>query len=55
MLTTKKDLDDIFDLMLEMTKKEIIEAKNKSFYSKDLVECVSIVLSVGYERLKHDK
>lgn len=55
MVLTKKELDMVYEDLYVLTKKQVDEAKLKNYYSKDLAEAVAVVLSVGYERLKHDK
>ena len=50
-----KDLDDMFDKLINATQKELDLSISKNIYTKELVECVATVLHVGYERLKNDK
>lgn len=55
MTKTKNDLDQLFDMMFNMVQKELEQANASGYCSKDLIESVSLMLHIGYERLKNDK
>lgn len=51
---TREKLDEMLNLMIDMTEYQIDKAAKTGSYSKDLAESVCLVLSIAYTRLRNE-
>ena len=51
-----KEVDEMLEGLIDLAHNQVMAAKSKNYFSKDLAEAVGVVISLAYGRLgKNDK